>query len=32
VGKEFLLTLLRDDLPASWKVDINGGNPVVQLV
>jgi hypothetical protein len=31
VGKEFVLTLLRDDLPASWKVDINGGNSVVQL-
>jgi hypothetical protein len=31
VGKEFVLTLRRDDLPASWKVTLNGGDDVVQL-
>ncbi len=29
--KEFFLTVLRERLPSTWKVVVNGGNPVVQL-
>jgi len=30
-SKTFSLSLLRENLPASWKVAVNGGNPVVTL-
>jgi hypothetical protein len=29
--KEFFLNVLRENLPDTWKVVVNGGNPVVQL-
>ena len=29
--KDFILTVLREHLPDTWKVEVNGGNPVVKL-
>jgi len=29
--KDFFLTVLREHLPDTWKVEVNGGNPVVKL-
>jgi hypothetical protein len=31
VPKEFHLNLLRDDLPSSWIVELNNGDPIVRL-
>jgi len=31
ISKQFTLSLLRESLPDTWRVKINGGNPIVKL-
>jgi hypothetical protein len=31
VSKQFALSVLREDLPSSWIVDLNNGHPIVEL-
>jgi len=31
VSKEFALSVLREDLPSSWTVEVNHGNPIIEL-